>query len=648
MNMIVLFSTNLVTFVFVTLIFYLTGAFLLSILRLRVISSPKYLLSIALGISVFILLSLLFSYLNIPSLTIILLGIPLSWYIHQKQFIHDFHFLYTALASHKLGIIVILIGTILFASLNIKSGLLADGSFSLYGTNARDGVLHLALSQSLSVQFPPHRPGLAGIELQGYHYFYPFLIGKLHQFFNLPIPDLLFRTFPVLIASLYGWSWYKLSHQNLYVTTMAYLGYGILPLLPQFDLQFTGMQYPLTLVHNPSTLLAISFFLISLHYLQQLQNFRLALVLGLILGLLANLKVYTGTLALAILILYLLHQYFLCQRSLAAIRYVLLTFIVTTLLTFLTFYLPNRGSGSLVWAPLLYFDHFMQQSSLQNLNWQARKDLYLQNQNYLGLYTRVYGEALLLFFIVNLGLRLILLVQIRQLFRTSFYTHKLNFLIFTSLLICFLIPTFFIQSVAVFDIGQFFWHASVLLSYPVGLTLNAITQSAQRFFPAIKSYLPAIVLAIFSLPGLLGYYNDAKRYLLKPPFLRFEAADLAVFSLVRQHTYPTDFLIVAHQLNSNGSLELPDPPIVSAMTGRAVYYEKELTPFRDSTEVSRRIALQQELARAVQSKNCSEISRILTDIGSARHLLSTQELSCPQITQTLSGKIYFYSQWESE
>lgn len=647
MSMITLFSTNLITFVFVTLIFYLTGAFLLSVLRLRTISSPKYLLSIALGISVFILLSLLFSYLNIPSLTLILLGIPLAWYIHQKQFAHDFHFLYTALPFHKLGVVIILFGTILFASLNIKSGLLEESSFPLYGTNARDGVLHLALSQSLSVQFPPQRPGLAGIELQGYHYFYPFLIGKLHQFFNLPIPDLLFRTFPVLIAFLYGCSWYKLSRQNLYVTTMAYLGYGILPLMPQFYLQFTGMQYPLTLVHNPSTLLAVTFFLISLHYLQQLQNFRLALVLGLILGLLANLKVYTGILALAILILYLLHQYFLHQRSLAASRYVLLTFIVTALLTFLTFYLPNRGSGGLVWAPLLYFDHFMQQSSLQSLNWQARKDIYLQDQNYLGLYTRIYGEAILLFFVVNLGLRLILLVQVRQLFRTSFYAHKLNFLIFASLLICFLIPTLFIQSVAVFDIGQFFWHASVLLSYPVGLTLSAISQSGQRFFPAIKLFIPAIILALISLPGLLGYYNDAKRYLLEPPFLRFEAADLAVFSLVRQNTFPTDFLIVAHQLNSNGSLELPDPPIVSAMTGRAVYYEKELTPFRDSAEVSKRIALQQELAQAARSKDCPEISRILTDIGST-HLLSTQELSCPQITEALPGQIYFYSQWRSE
>lgn len=647
MSFIALFSTNLITFIFVTLILYLTGAFLLAVLHLRTASSPKYLLSFATGISVFILLSLFFSYLNISSVTLILLGVPLAWYIHQKQFVHDFHFIRAALPFHKLGIIVILTGTILLASLNIKSGLLEEGGFPLYGTNARDGVLHLALSQSLSVQFPPQRPGLAGIELQGYHYFYPFLVGKIHQFFNLSIPDLLFRTFPVLIALLYGWSWYKLSHQNLYVTTMSYLGYGILPLLPNLSLGFTGMQYPLTLVHNPSTLLAITFFLISLYYLQQLQTFRLALVLGLVLGLLANLKVYTGILTLTVLILYLLHQYFSHRRSLAAIRYVFLTFFVTALLTFLTFYLPNRGAGGLVWAPLLYFDHFMQQSSLQNLNWQARKDIYLQDQNYLGLYTRIYGEAIVLFFTVNLGLRLIFLIQVRQLFRPSFYAHKLNFLIFISLLICFLIPTFFIQSVAVFDIGQFFWHASVLLSYPVGVTLSSLVQSVPRIFPNLKSYMPAIVLAIFSLPGLLGYYSDAKRYLLEPPFLRFEASDLAVFSQVRQNTFPTDFLVVAHQLNSDGSLELPDPPIVSSMTFRFVYYEKELTPFRDSLEVTRRISLQQELASAVQSKDCPEVSRILTEIGSP-HLLSSHELSCPQITQSLSGQTYHYSQWGLE
>jgi hypothetical protein len=142
----------------------------------------------------------------------------------------------------------------------------------------------------------------------------------------------------------------------------------------------------------------------------------------------------------------------------------------------------------------------------------------------------------------------------------------------------------------------------------------------------------------------LGYYSDAKRYLLEPPFLRFAAADMAVFSQVRQNTFPTDFLVVAHQLKSDGSLELPDPPIVSAMTFRFVYYEKELTPFRDSPEVTKRISLQQELAQAIQNKDCPEVSRILTDIGSP-HLLSSHELSCSQIKQSTPGQKYFYTQW---
>jgi hypothetical protein len=100
---------------------------------------------------------------------------------------------------------LIAFGSILMSYITWRSGSYQNGNILFYGVNGGDSVYHLALINSLIANFPPYHPGLAGVLLRGYNFFYDFIIAEFVKFYNLNILDLFFRVFPYLSRLFMDW-----------------------------------------------------------------------------------------------------------------------------------------------------------------------------------------------------------------------------------------------------------------------------------------------------------------------------------------------------------------------------------------------------------------------------------------------------------
>ncbi len=91
-----------------------------------------------------------------------------------------------------------------------RSGVMYDFGIGYWGPLARDGVWHEALVGQLLKSIPPVNPGLAGITLTNYHYFYDLLVSVVSRS-GIPVNLLIYRIFPIVFSILLGIGTFKLS-----------------------------------------------------------------------------------------------------------------------------------------------------------------------------------------------------------------------------------------------------------------------------------------------------------------------------------------------------------------------------------------------------------------------------------------------------
>jgi hypothetical protein len=590
------------------LCFYIPGASIMSVLKLRD-NKQKYLIfSTILGLALFLIANYTLSYARLPMLVAILLSISWAWYVLTKQWKPDFYYIKNNYII--ISIALIIINTILFVLLNSSSGLITQQGYELRGTNARDGILHLALSKTMTHTFPPQRPGFADVTLQGYHYFYPFMVGKLSAIFNLPVEDLLFRHMPLIGSLIFGSSFYLIASiltqsqtsRNL-IVTLAYMGYGTIPLLKPLD--FPGMQYAVTLIHNPSTIYAIPLLLAGwFAWLKIKDNNMWVIATILCIGVLAQLKVYASIIAiisLTVTFTIIAIKELVNKKSIKYSKKYAITLLGIATLTFFTFYIHNTGSATLVWAPMRYIDHFMEQSSLSDWQWSNKKEIFESDNNYPRIII-LHLQALFLFFFYHIGNRVFIIALIPKLIAKSFWQKESNIILISAFTAMILIPLLTIQSIAVFDIGQFFWIASALSAIPAGLSASILWR--------YKIARPVIVLVIL-VPFLLGYWKDFKTHQILPATVVIPISEYEVFKEVTNKTHLSSKILFIPDGKENSENEIYNLPIISAMTGRLVYYEKELTPFKSKGEDTNREETILALTQATQQCDTSIFNQLI-------------------------------------
>jgi len=621
--------------------FYIPGKIFINFLKLSLRPFDSFIISWFIGISLFLFGTYLFSWIQLSQIYLFVL-IALNVYALLKK--RKILFKFEKLDYWSLFIVVL--GSLSFLYVMYFSGFITNVGIQFIGVNGQDGIRHIAYIKSQVNIFPPQHPGMAGVDLKGFHYFYDFLLAKFSQFYLFSVEDLYFRFFPLLISVLYGFSFYFLSRKltsslnaSRLILFFAYFAQSFSVILfllnNKIDLSYSPIVHPIGLIINPFIVLAIGMLITGLALLPEIKkSFKYAIIVGIIFGVLSQIKVYAGIIAIGAIIIYSLYI-LLRFRKKYFFNYIVLL-VTTALITAVTFLPNNFRQGGLVFYPLEFYRHYISSHGFESLNWDIRRVIFEQHNNYPRLII-LYLEAIAIFWIYNLGISSITLLKIKSLFKKKFWLNDFNFIISLSIVIPILIASFFLQSVSAFDTVQFLWITIPLFGIPAGIVLAKLIKKNKRM-----GYVIIFLIIVFSLPGNVDFLLKYSPVNIQPVA---DKKQLNFFNNVNKAIPPKSFLIYIPKENLSNKNSFGGVPVISALSGIGVYLEGGNLPNKLDNVFKERLNNLVNLDKAISICDKKAIKQKLSEIGS-RYILSENKYPCfknnDNIEVISSNKYYLY------
>ena len=451
-----------------------------------------------------------------------------------------------------------LVLTVVFLSLLVvlRSGWLSTYGLGLWGPNGHDAIFHLSVIASLKQSlFNLSHPQISGFFLQNYHLAFDFLSAIFSRLLNISVLDILFRSFPLVIALgiahfltrlLHLWG-YRRKTLNL-ALIFSFLT-GSLGFLFYF---FKGQPFAgeslfwsnqsVSLFLNPPFALSLFFLLLFLYLFEIYKKqptkklFLLMIIIG---GLLAQVKVYAFLL--------------LCLALLLArqIKLLLGVGLVGLLLT-----LPTLGlSGSpFVFAPL-WFPRSMF-AAQDRFDWQRLVEAWqvYEAQGRLIRLVLVNLFALLTFIIGNLGVRLLGLKKM-----LGSKKNPSQKLVSIMVLAGIFIPLTFIQAVNPWNTIQFLYYSLFFLGIFTAKHVSDKMAKKSKFCSLI--YLGWILL--FTLPTTIGTLRD---YLTPLPAAKISFTEMRALDVLSQQEQG---IVISPLYSLASSRRFPSPKPLYAYTSTA-------------------------------------------------------------------------------
>ncbi len=386
----------------------------------------------------------------------------------------------------------------------IKSGLSYSQGIGFWGANGHDGIWHLSLINNISNIFQIPMPSFSGGQLENYHPFFDILISVLNRLTSIPSSILLFQIFPIITSLLIVYYSFTLGKKlfgnatggllltffNCFATSAGWIytliKYGTLG----GESLFWSMQSP-SIQLNPPYALSILFILIILHQLLNLiesksNSVKAYTVISILLILLPITKAYSAIFAFPIFGLFVLFR--LSQKNYTSLIFLIFSFVAAVLL----YFVYNRHSSSLlVFKPFWFVESLIESPDRFYLPQVA-------NARYTLLSSGSIGPKLIAVYLFSIGV-----FYFGNLFTRIFGVFKLklkfNFqlLILPSIIICLLIPLFFIQSGTPWNTIQFIYYALFFANlFLVNFLIN-LTKP-------IKYFIIATIVSLNFIPSLIA------------------------------------------------------------------------------------------------------------------------------------------------
>ncbi len=638
------FILGFILFLFAAYIsFYIPGKLVLSRIFSGLSSPLLSFLSWPVGISIFLLGIYCCSWIHMPYACLAcILGVVLYAGLRDTSL---FRVSFGKLDIWSIGIIVV--GSLAFVSLTAFSFITTDKGIQFIGSiNVIDGLLHIANIKNFLTIFPPFHIGLSGIPLRGYHYFYDLMISRFVLFYHFRPEDLYYRYFSFFISILYGAGFYLFSTilSKNKISTRAVLFFAYFSQSFAFVLSFfvpsigptneLGSIYPLELILNPAIILSIGMLLCAMYlFLVSKPSFRQLVFVGVLFGVLMQLKVYAGIIGIGTFLIILLYRFIVERKNRSVYIVGGLTSICVSALT----YFPNNlGAGGLWYSPFFAYSVYMQEAPFVSWHWETKRIIFMDHHNVLRV-VLLYLQAIGLFWFLSLGSRIIALLGIPFLFTSSFWKKESNIVILLFMFIPFVLGTFFVQSVSIFDIKQFFWIAGCLIALPAGIVLGHILT---RTNGVTKPFIVLMVLAL----SAGGLYGQISNFVIHPNIDIISNQDMYFLEKVEKIVEPKSTLLFVAQANTYLS-EYPFSvaPIIAAMTGHATYFEPEDTISLGNVYTQRKNNVAQLIEMMNNECRENEIKQYLSNLGIS-YIISSHECLIkisPPIIQSKTGLSLF-------
>lgn len=440
----------------------------------------------------------------------------------------------------------------------IRSGLKYSYGLGFWGPNGHDAVWHLGLINNISNPFKISLPIFSGELLKNYHPFFDVLIAYLSKITFVNSSFWLFQLFPLISASLFLIFSFKLGQSLtrkfstgiflMLLNTLANSFGWIVTLIRNGNFGgeslFWAMQSPSNQL-NPPYALSILLLLILIYLLRQKNAPKLWIFL--ILLFLPVIKVYSAIPAFIIFFFYVLKN-----------RKYLLTFVISLISAFLLFSIYNSSSSSLIkFQPFWFVNSMIESPDRFYLPQVANMRYTLETSGKIGpRLIAYYFIATAIFFVGNFAWRLLAFKE--------FFKDKS---ILISILICSLIPLFFIQQGTSWNTIQFLYYALFLANIPFSIYLS------QHFKAGVLIIILNLLPLIAFLPNYLGH--------LPPTALNNN--EISALNFLKQQKSGV-VLTVPYDSYLKKSLETKPLPIyayettsyVAAFSKHSVYLEDEM------------------------------------------------------------------------
>ncbi len=398
--------------------------------------------------------------------------------------------------------ILIILGVVFQTPAMIRTGALGSSGIPYFGPLARDGVWHEALVNQLKLGIPPENPGFAGQALTNYHYFYDLVVAGLSLFAKVSASALIYQFLPIVFSLLLGAGTYYLAKRlfnskkaGIYAVFFAYFAssFGwIVSIIKKEELAgestFWANQ-PVSMNLNPpyaASLILLIFGTLVLDSYIKKPKILSGLVLAVLFGLLIGFKAYAGAIVLAALFLLTLKKVFLDKSF-----YLVPPFLVS-LAIFLTIYMGigKNAAGLIAFQPLWLVDSMIDAGDRVGIvGLTMKRFAFLGGGKWLN-YALIEIISLAIFFIGNLGTRVIGLWGLRK----KFIKDDLHLFIFFLTFAALLPPLIFVQKGNPWNIVQFFYY----FMFFAGLyAANAMTRFPKTLVIALILITPISSLATF-------------------------------------------------------------------------------------------------------------------------------------------------------
>jgi hypothetical protein len=422
----------------------------------------------------------------------------------------------------------------------VKSGLTYSYGMGFWGANGHDGIWHIALSESFkrgSFAIPIFASG----NLQNYHIGFDLLLAFLSKITAISTVNLYFQILPIFFSILLGmlvykfvYDWKSSESAALWSTFFVYFGGSFGFVLGKGESAFWSQEAISTLINPPFTLslIFLMFGLILIRHLNFRQQAVNTILLGVVMGLLIEIKAYAGVLGLFALLVTAVYEFFYSRKS------KLLTSFFIALPLSLIVYLPlNSLSGGLfVFHPFWFLETMM--GLADRINWQK---YYSAMVNYREGHVYIKGviayiAAFGLFILGNFGTRLIFVFR-------KWKISTIDIFINTIISVGIIVPMLFVQKGTPWNSIQFIYYSLFFGSILSGMAMSELSKKFSRnkiiwqlglvfitlpttFFTLKDVYIPARPPAMIpnaELSALKFLANQPTGIVLTEPFDEFKS-----------------------------------------------------------------------------------------------------------------------------
>lgn len=368
----------------------------------------------------------------------------------------------------------------------IRSGLNYNYGIGFWGPNGHDGIWHLSLINHIDNPLNIDMPVFSGEKLKNYHPFFDILISYLSKITFINSSLWLFQIFPLISSILFLYLSFFLGKKItntfsgglilLILNTVSNSFGWIITLLRSGSFAgeslFWTMQSPSNQL-NPPYMLSILLLLTLIYLLKSPQPKKIFIFIILIL--LPIIKVYSAVPAFIIFSFYVLKN-----------KKYLMTLVFSLIVAVLLFLQYNSTSSSLIkFQPFWFINSMFESADRFYLPRVANMRYTLESSNRIGpRLVAYYLIGFAIFLVGNFSWRLL-----------SFKEQIKDKALLISIVLCLLIPTFFIQKGTNWNTIQFLYYGLFLANIPFCLYLD-------------KHKKIALVVISFSLLPLIGSFPN--------------------------------------------------------------------------------------------------------------------------------------------